>query len=130
MIVVDASFAIEASLTSGGLLRLRGKDAIAPALMWSEAASVLHEMQWRKAISPKLALAALARLSESPIRLRRPPGLLALAWEIADKRGWAKTYDAEYLALAKHSNCPLLTLDAKLAKAAQDLVPILAPGDL
>ena len=35
MLVVDASFAIEASLVLNGFERLRGRDAIAPALMWS-----------------------------------------------------------------------------------------------
>jgi predicted nucleic acid-binding protein len=130
VIVVDASFAIEASLASAALQRLQGRGAIAPALMWSEAASVLHEMQWRRAISPELASAALARLRSGPIQARRPPRLLISAWQIADHLGWARTYDAEYVALAKLSNCPLLTVDAKLAKAARDLVEILEPLDL
>ena len=115
MIVVDASFAIEASL-AGALDRLRGRDAIAPALMWSESASVLHEMQWRRAISAELASAALGSLRSGPIKLRGPARLLASAWEVASRLGWAKTYDAEYVALAKLSNCPLLTVDAKLAR--------------
>lgn len=130
MIVVDASFVIEASLVKGALEHLRGRNAIAPPLMWSEATSVLHEMRWRKAISPDLVSEALARLKASGIKVARPAQLHSLAWEIADSKGWAKTYDAEYVALAKYSECALLTLDMKLANAAQDLVEIIRPADL
>lgn len=130
MIVVDASFAIEASLANGALERLRGRDAIAPALMWSEAVSVLHEMRWRKVISAELASQAMNRLAASPIQVRRQTHLLSLAWEIADTKGWAKTYDAEYVALAKFSNCALLTLDSKLVRAIQGFIEILSPAEL
>jgi hypothetical protein len=58
MIVIDASFAIEASLTSNAFEHIRKNGAVAPALMWSEATSVLHEMQWRGAISQSLAAKA------------------------------------------------------------------------
>jgi predicted nucleic acid-binding protein len=129
MIVVDANFAIEASLADA-LDRLSGRHAIAPALMWSEATSVLHEMQWRRTTSPELAWAALARLSSGPIKVRRPASLLPSAWEIANNLGWAKTYDAEYVALARLSMCPLLTVDVKLAGVVGDLVEILGPADI
>jgi predicted nucleic acid-binding protein len=130
MIVVDASFVIEASLAGAALDRLKGRNAIAPPLMWSETLSVLHEMQWRRAISAELATGALARLRSGPIKLRRPAGLLASAWDIANSLGWAKTYDAEYVALAKLSGCPLLTVDAKLARVAAELVQIFGPADV
>jgi predicted nucleic acid-binding protein len=129
MIVVDASIAIEVSLADA-LDRLKGRNAIAPPLMWSEAASVLHEMQWRRAISAELASAALERLRAGPIKSRRPAHLLTSAWQIANSLGWAKTYDAEYVALAKLLRCALLTTDAKLARAARDVVQILGPADL
>jgi predicted nucleic acid-binding protein len=130
MIVVDASFTIEASLAGAALDRLRGREAVAPALMWSEAASVLHEMQWRRTISPELASAAFARVRSAPIKSRRPARLLPVAWEIAGDLGWAKTYDAEYVALAKLLGCALLTVDARLARAAKGLVEILGPMEL
>ena len=40
------------------------------------------------------------------------------AWAIADELGWTKTYDAEYLALARVLGAPLATLDRRLARAA------------
>jgi predicted nucleic acid-binding protein len=130
MLVVDASFAIEASLTADGLDRLRGRNAIAPPLMWSEGVSVLHEMQWRRVISAELAEAARIRLQRAAIRVRRPARLLQRAWEIAGNLGWAKTYDAEYLALADLYRCPILTVDGKMARVAAEEIDVLSPADL
>ena len=130
MLVVDASFAIEASLVVDGFERLRGRDAIAPALMWSEAFSVLHEMQWRKAISAELATDARARLRRAPIVTRRPARLLEQVWHVSDRLGWAKTYDAEYVALAEIAKCPLLTIDERLARAVERWIEVVGPADL
>lgn len=44
--------------------------------------------------------------------------------------GWAKTYDAEYVALARLSHEPLLTIDARLARRVGDLVEVRTPADL
>ena len=43
------------------------------------------------------------------------------AWEIADQLGWAKTYDAEYLALAMILDCQIATLDRGTRMAAERL---------
>ena len=52
------------------------------------------------------------------------------AWRIADRLGRAKTYDAEYLALARLLKCRLLTADAKLKVAGSRLVDVLGPTEL
>jgi len=130
MLVIDASFAIEASLTSNAFEHIRKSGAVAPALMWSEATSVLHEMQWRGAISKNLAAEARKRLAEAPIAHRRLSNLQTRAWVIAEKLGWAKTYDAEYVAMAQLLMCPLLTTDAKLARGAANEVRIVIPAEL
>lgn len=44
--------------------------------------------------------------------------------------GWAKTYDAEYVALAHLLGSRLLTLDARLRRTASRLVEILGPTEL
>jgi predicted nucleic acid-binding protein len=44
-----------------------------------------------------------------------------MAWSIADDLGWAKTYDAEYLALASLLRSGLVTLDRRLRSAAERL---------
>ena len=130
MLVVDASFVVDASMTVEGLDRLERWQAVAPALLWSEATSVLHELRWRKAISTELADTAFRRLRQAPIGLRSPSRLSQEAWEIASRLGWAKTYDAEYVALARLLGCALLTIDGKLARAAAGEARILGPTDL
>jgi len=53
-----------------------------------------------------------------------------LSLELARSLGWAKTYDAEYIAVAQALACPLLTIDARLARGAGHVVEILGPGAL
>ena len=43
------------------------------------------------------------------------------AWRIADAHGWAKTYDAEYVALAMLLGCRLITADRRLRRATNRL---------
>lgn len=98
--------------------------------MWSEASSVLHELRLRREISGELATIALGRLTSADVSPRRPRGLIEEAWRVADRLGWAKTYDAEYLALARLLRCRLLTTDAKLKSAGSGLVNVIGPADL
>ena len=130
MLAVDATVVITACLSESGLKPLATEELVAPHLMWSEASSVLHELRWRKEISRELTAIALDRLATADISARRPKGLIQEAWRIADRLGWAKTYDAEYLALARLLKCRLLTIDAKLKSAASDLVDVIGPTEL
>ena len=130
MLVVDAAVVITACLSEIGIKGLGRDELVAPYLMWSEASSVLHELRWRKEISAELATIALDRLTDADVSARRPKGLIDEAWRIADRLGWAKTYDAEYLALARLLKCRLLTTDAKLTAAGSGLVTIIGPSDI
>lgn len=130
MLVIDASAAVQASLSSDGFGFLSAEDLVAPGLLWSEGLSVLHELGWRRTISPALAGAALARFAAAPITAKRPNRLAEEAWRVADELGWAKTYDAEYLALARLLRCRLLTLDARLRRRASSVVEIVGPTEL
>ena len=130
MLVVDAAVVVTACLSEAGLEPLVKEQLVAPYLMWSEASSVLHELRWRKEISGELAAIAVRRLSEADISPRRPKGLRDEAWRIADRLGWAKTYDAEYLALARLLHCRLLTTDAKLKTAGTRVVGVIGPTEL
>jgi predicted nucleic acid-binding protein len=90
----------------------------------------MHELRLRREISGELAEIALKRLAAADIGSRRPKGLIEEAWRIADRLGWAKTYDAEYLALARLLRCRLLTTDAKLKASGSDLIKVIGPADL
>ena len=69
-------------------------------------------------------------LEASPIRVRTHKRLGAEAWRIADDFGWAKTYDAEYLALASLLRCRLVTVDTRLRRAAAHLGYVIGPMEL
>lgn len=125
-IVLDASIAVHVSLTRRGF-RLLPQDLVAPALMWSEAVSVLHEHRRRGEISDRLARRALGLILGAPVQRAEPA--YEEAWAVADRLGWARTYDAEYVACAM-ANGPLLTLDERLRKGAARLVTTLSPADL
>ena len=130
MIVTDASAIVQACLSEVDLEQLASHDLIAPPLLWSEATSVIHELKWRRQISAALAAAAFEKLTTAPVRSRRPAELQAEAWRLAERFGWAKTYDAEYVALARLSKCRLLTTDARLAAVAEHVVDVVGPADL
>jgi len=130
VLVIDASAAVQASLSSDGFAFLSAEELVAPGLLWSEGLSVLHELGWRGTISRALAGEALARFAAAPIAAKRPVRLAEEAWRVADELGWAKTYDAEYLALARLLRCRLLTLDARLRRRASSVVEIVGPTEL
>lgn len=91
---------------------------VAPPLMWSEARSALHRAVWRGLLPQAQGQAALGRLEGAPVERRAHRKLGTEAWRLADSLGWAKTYDAEYLALASLLGCGLVTLDQRLRQAA------------
>jgi predicted nucleic acid-binding protein len=130
VLVVDAAVVVTACLAETGFEPLAKEQLVAPYLMWSEAASVLHELKWRKEIPDELATIAAERLASADVSPRRPRGLTHEAWRIADQLGWAKTYDAEYLALARILRCRLVTTDAKLKASGSRFITVIGPTDL
>lgn len=130
MIVIDASAAFEALLTEEGIKPLSRHGLVAPPLLWSEVTSSLREAVWRRILSKEAGREGLGRLTRAPIKRRSPKNLQLEAWLVAEELGWAKTYDAEYVALAKLNNCRLLTRDARLERAAGHLVEIIGPTEL
>jgi predicted nucleic acid-binding protein len=129
-LVVDASVAIKASLVEHGFDVLRSRRLAAPSLMWSEAAAGLRQLEWRGEISLDEARRALDRLLALTVESHPSAHLVREAGTIARQLGWAKTYDAEYVALARHLDTALVTLDARLRRGATNVVPILGPTDI
>jgi predicted nucleic acid-binding protein len=120
-LVVDANVAMAAGTSKNGFSALADSDLVAPPLLWPEVRSSLHVASERGVIARATAEDGLRALESGAIKERRHPRLGQETWDIADELGWAKTYDAEYLALAKLLQAPLATLDQRMARAAERL---------
>lgn len=121
MLVLDANVLLAAAATEQGLGLLNDHELVGPPLLWPEARSALHVSLWRGLISKELAEHCLAVLGSKSIVERRHRRLGSETWRIADRLGWAKTYDAEYLALAQLLDCPVVSFDRRVQQAADRL---------
>lgn len=130
MLVVDASVVLPACGSPRGFDVFRGEELVAPPLLWPESRSALHEALFRREVSEAQALRALDALEGAPIRPRTQRQLGRRAWQLATALGWAKTYDAEYVALAELLSCRLITLDARLIRGTAKLGFVISPADL
>jgi predicted nucleic acid-binding protein len=129
-LVIDASAAVYLAASETGFAALARYELVAPPLVRSEATSAIHQAVWRGQASPELAEGTFQALLSAPIHADPVAGLLERAWKIADDLGWAKTYDAEYVALAQLIGCGLLTVDARLIRGAGHLVRMVDPADV
>jgi predicted nucleic acid-binding protein len=96
----------------------------APWLLWSETTSALRQLASRGDIEDGQAEEALGSLERVPLTLASTQELATDAYALAARLGWARTYDAEYVVLAQRLGCPLLTVDARLARTVGKLVDL------
>lgn len=97
-------------------------ELLAPTLLRSQALSTLHEAVQRGEIPADIARDRLARIGRMRIRLLGDAVLRRTAWEVADRLGWASTYNAEYVALTELQADAFVTLDAELARSVEGVV--------
>ena len=96
---------------------------LAPTLLRSQTLSALHEAVHGGELPPNVALDRLERIRALPIRLLGDAVLRRRAWDVAEQLGWAETYDAEYVPLTQLQADAFVTLDAKLARRVERIVP-------
>lgn len=125
MIVLDASLVVElvASSTAVGRIRNRlgGETTHAPHHLDVEVLNALRGLERGDQLTPGRAQSAVALLDV--LRVVRYPiaPLRARIWSL---RKTLSAYDAAYVALAQTLRAPLLTLDARLARASGGLVAV------
>ena len=101
-----------------------------PLCSWIEATSAVHAMRWRGEVNKAHAELMRDRILGARIREARDLALPVEAWQLADEFGWAKTYDAHYVALARRLGCRMVTLDARLRRGAARLGFVVGPTEL
>lgn len=128
-LVVDASVVVAALIDAGSrgdwaAARLRGEDLVAPHLMPVEVASVLRRKVLLGELEGGLGALAHGELTTWSARLVGYAPFARRVWELRDT---LTAYDAWYVAVAEALDVPLMTLDARLAKAPGPRCALLVP---
>jgi predicted nucleic acid-binding protein len=118
--VVDASAVLH--LASEDVEVAGAHKLLAPTLLRSQTLSALHEAVQRGELPADVARDRLRRIGRMPIRLLGDAVLRRRAWDLADRLGWASTYDAEYIALTQLQADAFVTMDAELARSVEGIV--------
>jgi len=119
-VVVDASAAVDYLLAFGAFERISerfaapGQTLHAPHLLDVEVAHALRRLASRATITPVRAQEALEDYAALRVRRYSHMPFLPRMWEL---RGNVSTFDAAYVALAEALRVPLVTCDARLARA-------------
>ncbi len=115
MIVFDASAAILGLLNDGEARGLLSEGAIVcPHLADSEVVHALRSQVLRGAVEPGDAWRAIATWGRLGVERVGVTGLLSRVWELSSN---LSAYDATYVAVAEAMDAPLVTADARLARA-------------
>lgn len=103
---------------------------VAPNSIRSQALTLLLGAVERGEVTDKEARALHTRLTELKIRVLGDRMSRWTAFQIARERGWATTYDAEYLAVTRLQADALVTVDPAMAELANGIVPLAPVGAL
>jgi predicted nucleic acid-binding protein len=121
LIVIDASAEVAVLLNVGPeveAIRDRiarpGETLHVPHLFEIEVLHALRRPTLLGTVSPERTRLALSRLRDTQLVRYPHTPLMERIWELKDN---LTTYDAAYIALAEALDAPLITLDARLARA-------------
>ena len=116
--VVDASVLVDVAIRRTGwpavAAELRARPLHAPAHVDVEVMSAVARLARARAMDAGQARAALDRFRSAPISRHPLPDLVPGAWSRTTS---LRVADALYVELAVALGCPLLTSDARLARA-------------
>lgn len=132
MIVADASVVADALVFGGrrGALARETVDSqevlAAPAILPAEVAQVLRALSRRGQLAGLRAYAALERVAQLPLSLAEFLPHRRRVWELREN---VSAYDGWYVALAESLDVPLVTLDARLARASGPRCEIVFLGE-
>lgn len=118
--VVDASILIAGLIDDGSDGRwaesvIAKGNLAAPELVLAEAGNVLRRLERAKLITGLEARAAYGDLLRLEVELYPFAPFAERIWAL---RAQVTSYDAWYVAVAEHLDCPFATLDTKLAKSS------------
>lgn len=97
---------------------------VAPTLIRSQLLARLYGAVRAGELTRKDAERRLDHVRSLRLRLLGDRVLQAVAWAIAEQLDWPDTHDAEYLALTRLQADAFVTLDERLAAAAQGAVAV------
>ena len=129
IVVADASVVVASLVDQGDAGSwaeswVAGGPVMGPELLPAEATSVLRRLERTREISALEAASAHGDLLQLPLRLFPFAPFARRVWAL---RNNLSSYDAWYVALAEASECPLVTLDGRLARAPGPECEILVP---
>ena len=128
-VVIDSSALIGALVRASaeGLWAasvLEGEQIMAPELLLSETANGLRRLELQGHISSLEASSAFDRARTLPVELHPFTPFAQRVWEL---RFNLTAYDAWYVAMAESMDCPLATLDERMARASGTRCEFLLP---
>lgn len=129
-VVVDASVLVAAVADAGALGEwaievLSENHPTAPHIVLAEATNVLRRLERERKLSTVDAETACSDLLALDLVLLPYEPFARRIWSL---RGNLTSYDAWYVALAEALECPLATLDRKLARAPGPACDFLLPA--
>lgn len=129
MIVADASALVEALIASTKAEKvaeaLDGQQVHAPDLIGFEILSAIRRRVSAARLTPAGAIAAMRAYEDVEHNLELWPLLEVMTERSVALRDNVSSYDATYVALAEILICPLVTADARLGRAVDDLIEVI-----